>query len=203
MMKIQRIALLLALACAAGLILSGCSKKWSRRDAEAEAEMETEEIVIVEPEALPEPDFGEGGLIDDTDTSQLDETLIADRGDRIENEVYGEPEGDGLKTVYFDFDKYQLRPDAVEVLKSNAAFLIANPHINVLIEGHCDDRGSSEYNLSLGEKRAKEVRDYFIEANIAPDRIKIISYGEERPAVPNGTEEGWAKNRRAEFRVQQ
>ncbi len=106
-----------------------------------------------------------------------------------------------LKTVYFDFDKYNLRPDAKASLDFNFNLLQQFSDVIVKIEGHCDERGTIEYNLSLGEKRAKATQDYLVGLGIDPGRISIISYGKERPVDPGHTEEAWAKNRRAEFRI--
>jgi len=104
-----------------------------------------------------------------------------------------------LKTVYFDFDKYNLRSDAKAALDADFNLLQQFPDVIVKIEGHCDERGTVEYNLSLGEKRAKAAQDYLVGLGIDPDRISIISYGKERPVDPGHTETAWGKNRRAEF----
>jgi peptidoglycan-associated lipoprotein len=106
-----------------------------------------------------------------------------------------------LKTVYFDFDKFNLRPDAKASLDANAALLKEFPDAIIKVEGHCDERGTVEYNLSLGEKRAKAVQDYLSGLGIAANRLSIISYGKEKPVDPGHTEAAWAKNRRAEFRI--
>lgn len=106
-----------------------------------------------------------------------------------------------FQTVYFDFDKYNVRNDQKSALESNAAILKNNPTVKIKIEGHCDERGTVEYNLALGDRRANAVKKYLGELGIALDRIEVISYGKERPAVM-GTGEGvWSKNRRAEFRI--
>src|SRR6266704_3403740 len=86
-----------------------------------------------------------------------------------------------LKTVYFDFDKYDIRPNDAKTLDGNAAWLKANANNLVLIEGHCDERGTNEYNLALGEKRAKAAMNYLVAQGVQANRITIISYGEERP----------------------
>jgi peptidoglycan-associated lipoprotein len=86
-----------------------------------------------------------------------------------------------------------------EILKENAALLHKYPKVKIQIEGHCDERGTNEYNLALGERRANSTRNYLISLGISPDRISTISYGEERPLDPGHNEEAWAKNRRAHF----
>jgi peptidoglycan-associated lipoprotein len=106
-----------------------------------------------------------------------------------------------LQTVYFDFDKYNLRPDAKSSLDANFALMQQFSNVIVKIEGHCDERGTVEYNLSLGEKRAKSVMDYLTGLGIAAGRISIISYGKERPVDAGHNEAAWSKNRRSEFRV--
>jgi peptidoglycan-associated lipoprotein len=104
-----------------------------------------------------------------------------------------------LGHVNFDYDKYNLTDQATKTLAENGAVLMENPSINILIEGHCDERGTEEYNLALGEKRALTARDFLVRFGIAKSRISIISYGEERPMDPGSNEGAWAKNRRAEF----
>ncbi|MDZ7344944.1 MAG: peptidoglycan-associated lipoprotein Pal [candidate division KSB1 bacterium] len=104
-----------------------------------------------------------------------------------------------LETIYFDYDKYDLTSSALQTLALNARRLKAHSQARILIEGHCDERGTVEYNLALGDKRAKAARDYLVSLGIDPSRISIISYGKERPVDPGHTEEAWARNRRAEF----
>ncbi len=109
----------------------------------------------------------------------------------------------GLQIVYFDFDSFALRADAKATLAQNAekikqAVQIA-PAVMIQIEGHCDERGTQEYNLALGEKRALAVRDYLISLGASGDRMLTISYGEENPVDPGHGEAAWAKNRRSEF----
>jgi peptidoglycan-associated lipoprotein len=104
-----------------------------------------------------------------------------------------------LKDVFFDFDQAVLREDARKVLADNAQWLRANPAAKVAIEGHCDERGSSEYNLALGERRARATREYLVAAGISESRISTISYGKERPFVLGHDESAWKWNRRAHF----
>ncbi|MBU8934804.1 MAG: peptidoglycan-associated lipoprotein Pal, partial [candidate division Zixibacteria bacterium] len=104
-------------------------------------------------------------------------------------------------TVYFDFDKFNLHSEAKAALDANYNLLMEFPSAIAKIEGHCDERGTVEYNLSLGEKRAKAAKDYLVGLGIAPARLSFISYGKERPANPGSNEAAWDKNRRCEFRV--
>ena len=106
-----------------------------------------------------------------------------------------------LADVFFDFDKYDVRPADAKTLDSNASWLKSNPNHLVLIEGHCDERGTNEYNLALGERRAKSTMNYLVSQGVQANRITIISYGEERPQCSEHTEACWAKNRRAHFLV--
>ena len=106
-----------------------------------------------------------------------------------------------LKTVYFDFDKFNIRPDAAKTLDGDATWLKANPNNLVLIEGHCDERGTNEYNLVLGEKRAKAAMNYLVSQGVQAGRMTVISYGKERPVCTEKNEACWAKNRRDNFLV--
>jgi len=106
-----------------------------------------------------------------------------------------------LQDVYFEFDKYDIRPDAARILDANATWLKANARNLVLIEGHCDERGTAEYNLALGERRAKSTMNYLVGQGVAASRITVISYGKERPVCTEKTEACWAKNRRAHHLV--
>ena len=106
-----------------------------------------------------------------------------------------------LKDVNFDFDKYDIRPEDAKTLDANASWLKSNAENLVLIEGHCDERGTNEYNLALGERRAKATMNYLVSQGVQANRITIISYGEERPICNEKTEPCWAKNRRAHFLV--
>jgi len=114
------------------------------------------------------------------------------------SEFVGVPD---LVDIHFDFDKYAIRSRDAEVLQSNARWLRTSPNTLVLIEGHSDERGTEEYNLSLGERRAKAAADYLVSLGIASSRITTISYGKERPQCADHNETCWAKNRRAHFLV--
>jgi peptidoglycan-associated lipoprotein len=106
-----------------------------------------------------------------------------------------------LQDVHFDFDKYDIRSEDAKILDANASWLKSNQNQLVLIEGHCDERGTNEYNLALGERRAKSAMNYLVSQGVQASRITIISYGEERPQCTEHTEACWAKNRRAHFLV--
>lgn len=106
-----------------------------------------------------------------------------------------------LSLIHFDFDKYFIREDAKAVLDRNAAWMNKFKTGKVLIEGHCDERGTEEYNMALGEKRAKSTMDYLISLGISAERIKIVSYGKSQPIDPGHNEAAWDMNRRAHFVV--
>lgn len=105
----------------------------------------------------------------------------------------------GLKIVYFDFDTFNLAEEARTILKDNAEWLKSHKSIKVQVEGHCDGRGTQEYNLALGQKRSESVRKYLVDLGVGAKRLSTISYGEEKPLNSEETEEAWAKNRRAQF----
>lgn len=105
----------------------------------------------------------------------------------------------GLVTVNFDYDKSSLSADAKKKLQQNADWINSNPKAKVQIEGHCDARGSIEYNLALGERRANSVKNYLASLGVAKDRLSTISYGEEKPLMTGESESAYAKNRRANF----
>ncbi len=104
-----------------------------------------------------------------------------------------------LAPIFFDFDKYDLRPDDAVILQRNADQLLGNPDAIIRIEGHCDERGTVEYNLALGEKRARTAMQFLVDMEVDPSRLSIVSYGEEKPLDPGHDERAWAKNRRVEF----
>lgn len=112
-------------------------------------------------------------------TASLQDRLVQQAGDR----------------VFFDFDKAVVRADGEETLRMQAQFLKQNPGITVTIAGHCDERGTREYNLALGERRANAARNYLISLGVSPDRLSTISYGKERPIVLGHNEAAWAQNR--------
>ena len=103
--------------------------------------------------------------------------------------------------IYFDFDKYNLRAGDRDILKKHGEWLIKNGDYTVHVEGHCDERGTAEYNLALGERRAQEAKKYLIGLGVGDKRVSTVSYGKERPIDPGHTEEAWAKNRRDHFVV--
>lgn len=106
-----------------------------------------------------------------------------------------------LQTVYFDYDQSEIRPDQRAKLQANAQFLRDNNHVRILVEGHCDERGTREYNMALGERRASATMQYLVSLGVPRSRIEIISYGEEQPVAQGSTESAWSQNRRAQFKA--
>jgi len=137
-----------------------------------------------------------------TEVKQLAKAPVSQRssleqmqqGNRI-----GTPASSPLQDIYFDFDQYDLRTDARATLKANADWLKQNPSAMVQIEGHCDDRGTAEYNLALGAKRAQSAKDYLTTLGIPAQRLSTISYGEEVPVCREENESCWQKNRHDRF----
>ncbi len=106
-----------------------------------------------------------------------------------------------ISDINFDFDSSNIRPDAREILKSNADIFLKKGSSKIAVEGYCDERGTAEYNMALGERRAQETKKYLVNLGVKSTQIKTISYGEERPLDPGSNEDAWAKNRRAHFVV--
>lgn len=119
-------------------------------------------------------------------------------GDASERSAYADYV---FKNVEFEFDRYRLTPAASAILTEHAKVLMENGSWTILLEGHCDERGTVEYNLALGEKRADSAKQFLTRYGIASSRVRVISYGKERPLAVGSTEEAWAKNRRCEFKV--
>jgi peptidoglycan-associated lipoprotein len=109
------------------------------------------------------------------------------------------PASSPLKDIHFEFDRYELRADARDILDANAKWLKEYPSIRVEIEGHCDERGTNEYNMGLGAKRAQTAREYLVSLGISAHRLSTVSYGEEIPVCTEHTQSCWEKNRRDRF----
>lgn len=104
--------------------------------------------------------------------------------------------------IYFDYDKSGLLSDAQDNLRAKAEWLMAHPDVSAIIEGHCDERGTNEYNIALGDRRAASAKSFLVDIGVADSRLTTISYGEEKPVVPESNEEAWAKNRRVHFVIE-
>lgn len=106
-----------------------------------------------------------------------------------------------VQDIFFDYDSYDVRPDNQPTLSKAASYLVSHPNLNVVVGGYCDDRGSNEYNVALGENRADSVKDALVNAGVAASRIRIVSYGKEQPFCTDETEECWQQNRRATIKL--
>jgi len=156
--------------------------------------------VAAEPvPAQPEQGLATVAVAPPQEESAADKPKSEEEAQRPRSEDYvAVPE---LKPVYFDFDKAALRPDAVDALTNNTTWLKENAETLVLIEGNCDERGTAEYNLALGDRRAKSAMEYLEANGIPKERLSTISYGKERPVCTADTEECKNQNRRADFRI--
>jgi peptidoglycan-associated lipoprotein len=165
-----------------GLIMIGCPKKTVMKE---------------EPSVKKEEAKAEAEAAKEKETKakeQFEKSMVAAKTPGIEGEVF---ESSMLKDIHFDFDRYNIRPADAAILKENAALLNKYTNVKIQIEGHCDERGTVEYNLALGERRATSAKNYLVSLGVASVRISTISYGEEKPLDPGHNEEAWAKNRRA------
>lgn len=148
-----------------------------------------DERVKVSPKTLPDP-------------KPMTEASDVLAGDDLSGEPGQYPELPlELLTIHFDYDKYDLTPEGLEILAFNAEALANNPRAIIRVEGHCDERGTEEYNLALGQKRAQAVQDYLLQYGIDPAAVSIITFGESRPADRGHDKSAWSRNRRADFIV--
>ena len=189
----------LVLILCVGLLLTGCPKKTvmkeepsTRKAEEAVAEREKAAKLAAEQEAarIREEEAKKAK------EKEFEKSMVAKKEPGIAGEVF---ESRLLKDIHFDFDRYDILPEDAQILKENAALLMNYPKVKIQVEGHCDERGTNEYNLALGERRANAAKKYLVSLGISADRISSISYGEEKPLDTGHNEEAWAKNRRGHF----
>jgi peptidoglycan-associated lipoprotein len=177
-------------------LVAGCARKSKPISAKFPGEAET--AAMEAPPAVSEP--SEGGLGEGISTGFDVADLPIPQTSDIRDTVFTEP-GDQLKTIYFAYDSAVLTPEGKASLERAAQWLKQNPKANIRIEGNCDERGTTEYNLALGERRALAARRYLVSLGINPERIFTISYGEEKPAVNGHDEAAWKFNRRDDFKI--
>jgi peptidoglycan-associated lipoprotein len=170
------VSLALAFVIPGLLFTVSCAKK---------AVMEPEVVVVVE-----EDDAGAKATAEQTAAEEAARKAAMDARELF---LY--------EDIYFEFDKSDLLAESQEVLRVKADFLKDNPDVLVIVEGHCDERGTNEYNLALGDRRASSAKAFLVNLGIAGSRLTSVSYGEERPADPGHDDEAWAKNRRAHFAI--
>lgn len=193
----KRMVTLLAVIGMAALFAGGCANKEAVKKEEAVVP-----AVAVE-KAEPARPVEQAKPVEESPAKQVEQVVPAQ-----EEAVKTVPQSQkrvaesGFEAVYFDFDKSDLRQDARDVLSKNAALILKSlADAKIKIEGHCDERGSAEYNLALGERRAMSSLKYLTTLGVKAENLSIISYGKEKPAVNGSDEAAWAKNRRAEFVV--
>src|SRR5258708_4775867 len=192
-MKVRRWCLAFLPLLISTVVLVGCAKRPSMVQASAPAPAGSAAAGVSTSEEPPQSGAGSETIA----AAQPGEQLIAAARPTL-REYAAVPE---LQDVHFGFDKYSIRTEDVTVLDANAQWLKSNPTYLVLIEGHCDERGTNEYNIALGQHRAKSVMDYLVSQGVLASRITTISYGEERPLCTEHTEDCWGKNRRGHFLV--
>ncbi len=177
-----------------GLILTvSCAKKAAESEPAA---------VEAEPAPAPEPEATQPEQ--PAEQEQPDQSAIEAEQLKAQQEERAREAARNLfinEDIYFAFDSAALSDVAQQVLRSKAEWLRQNPDVTVTIEGHCDERGTAEYNLALGERRAQSAKAFLVNLGIDPARLNTISYGEERPVDPRHNEEAWAKNRRVHFTI--
>ncbi len=140
----------------------------------------------------------DSAMIDESQTQEVAQSPEMDAASTEQAEVTN-PMLDQT-TIYFGYDRAEILPEFKDVLNAHAEFLVANPQSSIVFEGHCDERGTIEYNLALGERRANTVKSYLIVQGVNPGQLESVSFGEERPASFGSDEMTWSKNRRAEIR---
>lgn len=138
---------------------------------------------------------GAGGTQDATARVTVNQPPPPAQSTATEQELFSQ----NVRDVFFDYDKYDMRPDQQGSVQSSAQFLAQHPNINFTVEGHCDERGSTEYNLALGDNRANAVKNALVQAGVSGSRIKTISYGKEKPFCTESNEQCWQQNRRGHF----
>ena len=188
-MKRQKIFMtlfLVAIICAF-VLPAGCAKKAVMKE---EATVEKE--AAVEKQASAQA--AEAAPAKSLEEQKVEEAAMAAA-------ALADKEASQFADIQFAFDRFDLRPDAREVLGMHAKWLTAHPEFIVRIEGNCDERGTVEYNMALGQRRAASAMKYLVDLGVSKNRIKTVSYGKERPLDPGNNEEAWAKNRRDHFSI--
>lgn len=191
---------LLIILVAALVLSTGCTKKTVAPPSGSETEISAEERARLAEEKRQEEMKRQA-----MEERRLQEERMAREqamAEESQEQRYQEVIDDILaSTIYFDFDSYELKPDARSALQKISRHLKEHTDLRLVIEGHTDERGTAEYNLALGERRARAAYEFLILLGVDSTRMQIISYGEERPADPASTESAWALNRRAEFKI--
>lgn len=189
------------IACFSVLLMMGCAKKAVVKEeapsiqGTTQATEQTAEEKAKEEAALKEKTLREAA------EREAAARALAEKERNMREQAARAGKEKELVDIHFDFDKYDLKPEAREILKGHAAWLTKKAGYTLVIEGNCDERGTTEYNLALGERRANVAMKYLVDLGVDPKIIKTISYGKEKPLDPGQNEEAWAKNRRDHFVV--
>ena len=198
--------LMLSLILSFSLFLSACAKKVlkegegiEKKEEAAKAEEDNKaarEAQLREEELNKQREREEAASREEA--AKKEEAAIKEEAAKREAAVREEFES---TDIHFDFDKFSLTKEAREILAKKVSWLQNNTNVKIKIEGHCDERGSNEYNMALGERRSNSAMKYLVTAGVEASRISTISYGEEKPLDPGHNEDAWAKNRRAHFKI--
>lgn len=194
--RIRTTLLLSTIACSLVLMAGGCSKKGVIPPESAGMGGQDSSAYPSTSGGYSEDSLPLEGTLDDT-TSRGSSTAMEHQSD--EYKMANGRCSEGLKPVFFDFDSASIRSDMVQTMLDNAEYLKQIPSSYVIVEGNTDDRGTNEYNLALGERRAQNTRQYLIDLGVGAANIRTISYGEEKPLFPGSDERAYTYNRRADF----
>jgi peptidoglycan-associated lipoprotein len=188
MRKKYLIAVLFVAACA--LMTAGCSKQLTKGDGGAPAQ----NVSSVEKQNMDNKNINSTGQ----QNGNAEKAELKNAGETSSETLKGK--GD-LEDIHFDFDKYNILQNDRTILSRDAAYLLKHKRVGIVIEGNCDERGTAEYNMALGEKRADEAKNYLVNLGVESKRIKTVSYGSEKPLNSGHDEAAWAQNRRDHFAV--
>jgi len=177
---------ILAIVCVTLLLMAGCAKKQVQ-------------VAPTQPSDVSVSETGDSESVSDLEAVR--QQRLAELKAQEQAAAEAKAEGIFSQKIYFEYDRSDLSAEARAILKEIGAALSSHPSYSLDIAGHCDERGTIEYNLALGERRARSAKKFLEALGISQDRISTVSYGEERPVDPRSTEEAWAKNRRDEFSV--
>ena len=184
-----RSKLLTVAALSSAIVLASCAGKTVSDDTSAISTTTTPETTAVETLVLETDD----DVMLNLEIEQVEPDTLIEESDEMNINLVGD-------LVFFDYDKSDIRPEFRDMLNTRAAYLVANPNVKVVLEGHADERGTREYNLALGERRAKQVATYLQVKGVSAGQIDVVSYGEEMPLALGKSEADYAQNRRVQFK---
>jgi peptidoglycan-associated lipoprotein len=198
MKKVKNVLPILAMVISLAILGEACERKAQVVGPDRPDQVKPPTIKLEDKEGAQKSEAGE-----EKDTYKISDLASEDKPRDLSPEEKLKSEIDKFESepIYFDYDEWDLKSTARENLRKKAVWLSSNADYSILIEGHCDERGTNEYNLALGDRRAEIAKKYFVNLGIPEQRIQTISYGEEKPSALGHGEEAWAKNRRDEFRV--